>query len=57
MNRFNLDPVFTLNLRRIDNGYISNLITVELEDKIEKQLESMTEYAEAKNVLNKIFAK
>lgn len=57
MNRFNLDPVFTLNLRRIDNGYISNLITVDLEDKIEKQLESMAEYTEAKNVLNKIFAK
>ena len=42
MNRFNLDPVFTLNLRRVDKGYISNLVTVELEDKIEKQIEEDT---------------
>ena len=53
MNRFNLDPVFTLNLRRVDKGYISNLVTVELEDKIEKQIESMSEYKDAKLVLNK----
>lgn len=57
MNRFNLDTVFTLNLRRIDKGYISNLVTVDLEDKIEKQIESMTEYKEAKEVLGKFFAK
>lgn len=57
MNRFNLDPVFTLNLRRVDRGYISNLVTVELEDKIEKQIESMTEYKEAKEVLGKFFTK
>ena len=57
MNRFNLDPVFTLNLRRVDSGYISNLVTVDLEDKIEKQIESMTEYKEAKEVLGKFFTK
>ena len=57
MNRFNLDTVFTLNLRRIDKGYISNLVTVDLEDKIEKQIESMTEYKEAKEVLGKFFTK
>lgn len=57
MNRFNLDPVFTLNLRRVDRGYISNLVTVDIEDKIEKQIESMTEYKEAKEVLGKFFTK
>ena len=55
MNRFNLDPIFTLNLRRVDKGYISNLVTVDLEDKIEKQIESMTEYKDAKEALSKIF--
>ena len=54
MNRFNLDPVFTLNLRRVDKGYISNLVTVELEDKIEKQIESMSEYKDAKLEKGKI---
>jgi hypothetical protein len=53
MNRFNLDPVFTLNLRRIDKGYISNLVTVEVDDKIEKQLETMNEFTDAKNVIKK----
>lgn len=53
MNRFNLDPVFTLNLRRIDKGYISNLVTVEVDDKIEKQLETMNEFTNAKNVIKK----
>ena len=57
MNRFNLDPVFTLNLRRVDRGYISNLITVDLDDKIEKQINMMPEYKEAKDILTKIFAK
>jgi len=57
MNRFNLDPIFTLNLRRVDKGYISNLVTVDLEDKIEKQIESMTEYKDAKEALSKIFTK
>ena len=57
MNRFNLDPVFTLNLRRVDKGYISNLVTVDLEDKIEKQIEAMTEYKDAKEALSKIFTK
>lgn len=57
MNRFNLDPVFTLNLRRVDKGYISNLVTVDLEDKVEKQIEAMTEYKDAKEVLSKFFTK
>lgn len=57
MNRFNLDPVFTLNLRRVDKGYISNLVTVDLEDKIEKQIESMNEYKDAKEVLSKFLVK
>ena len=57
MNRFNLDPVFTLNLRRIDQGYISNLVTVEIEDKIEKEIESMSEYKDAQLVLNKFMGK
>lgn len=57
MNRFNLDPVFTLNLRRVDKGYISNLVTVDLEDKIEKQIESMTEYKDAKEILNRFMTK
>lgn len=57
MNRFNLDTVFTLNLRRVDKGYISNLVTVDLEDKIEKQIESMTEYKDSKEALSKIFTK
>ena len=53
MNRFNLDPVFTMNLRRIDKGYISNLVTVEVDDKIEKQLETMNEFTDSKNVIKK----
>lgn len=57
MNRFNLDTVFTLNLRRVDKGYISNLVTVDLEDKIEKQIESMNEYRDAKEVLSKFLVK
>ena len=57
MNRFNLDTVFTLNLRRVDKGYISNLVTLEIEDKIEKQIDAMTEYREAKEVLGKFFTK
>lgn len=57
MNRFNLDTVFTLNLRRVDRGYISNLVTVDLEDKIEKQIESMNEYKDAKEVLSKFLVK
>jgi hypothetical protein len=57
MNRFNLDTVFTLNLRRVDKGYISNLVTVDLEDKIEKQIESMNEYKDAKEVLSKFLVK
>jgi hypothetical protein len=57
MNRFNLDPVFTLNLRRVDKGYISNLITVETDEKIEKQLHSMSEYKDAQLVLEKFMGK
>lgn len=57
MNRFNLDPVFTLNLRRIDKGYISNLVTVEIDDKIENQLQSMSEYKDAQLVLEKFMGK
>ena len=57
MNRFNLDTVFTLNLRRIDKGYISNLITVESDEKIEKQIQSMSEYKDAQLVLEKFMGK
>jgi hypothetical protein len=57
MNRFNLDPVFTLNLRRVDKGYISNLITLESDEKIEKQLRSMSEYKDAQLVLEKFMGK
>lgn len=55
MNRFNLDPIFTLNLRRIDKGYVSNLVTFEALDKIEERINAMIEYKEAKEVLNHIF--
>jgi hypothetical protein len=57
MNRFNLDPVFTLNLRRVDKGYISNLITLESDEKIEKQIQSMSEYKDAQLVLQKFMGK
>ena len=57
MNRFNLDTVFTLNLRRVDKGYISNLITLESDEKIEKQIQSMSEYKDAQLVLEKFMGK
>lgn len=53
MNRFNLDPVFTLTLRRVDKGYISNLVSLKIDDKIETEIASMTEYKDAKNVLQR----
>jgi hypothetical protein len=53
MNRFNLDPVFTLNVRDNDKAYISNLITVESFEKIETQLSNMTEYKDASELLKR----
>jgi hypothetical protein len=53
MNRFNLDPVFTLNVRRIDSGYVSNLVTLEVDTKIERELVNMTEYKDAQEILSK----
>jgi hypothetical protein len=57
MNRFNLDTVFTLNVRRVDKGYISNLITLEVDNKIEKQIQNMSSYNDAASVLNKFMLK
>jgi hypothetical protein len=53
MNRFNLDPVFTLNVRPNDKAYISNLITVDSLEKIETQLSNMLEYKDASELLKR----
>jgi hypothetical protein len=53
MNRFNLDPVFTFSVSPSDDNTISNVISMAVEDKIEKEIYSMLEYKDAKNILSK----
>lgn len=53
MNRFNIDPVFSLRLQPNSENHVSNLVTMTVEDKIEKEIYSMTEYKDAKMVLQR----